>query len=119
MGRDEALGSTVLTGSEQLSQATTQEVRPRRSGKAVTAWLPALRCSASTILGCGRRIDRHGRMNDYGLVSVLPARIWAALILLILLRRVLAPSNRAGSLAGSSHRAVHRDVLWDSSGSRR
>jgi hypothetical protein len=85
MGRDEALGSTVLTDSEQVSQATTQVVDPRRSGKAVTAWLPFVLLPTSLILWLSSvgSIDM-AAMNDYGLVSVLPARIWAALILLIL-----------------------------------
>jgi hypothetical protein len=50
MGRYEALGNTVLTGIAEVSEATAQAVRPRRSAKAVTAWLPLVLLLASVIL---------------------------------------------------------------------
>src|SRR5512133_2815046 len=85
MGRDEALGSTVLTRTAEVSQTTTRVVPPWRSGKSATAWLPLLMLPASLILWLSSvgSIDM-AAMNDYGLVSVLPWQIWAALILLIL-----------------------------------
>ena len=85
MGRYEALGNTVLTGIAEVSEATTQAVPPWRLGKAVAAWLPLVLLPTSLILWLSSigSIDM-AAMNDYGLVSVLPARIWAALVLLIL-----------------------------------
>jgi hypothetical protein len=85
MGRDKALGSTVLTDIAQNTQTTDRVVRPWRAGKAVTAWLPLVLLPTSLILWLSSvgSIDM-AAMNDYGLVSVLPARVWVALILLIL-----------------------------------
>jgi hypothetical protein len=85
MGRYEAMGNTVLTGIAEVSEATTRAVPRRRFGKAVTAWLPLLLLPTSLILWLSSigSIDM-AAMNDYGLVSVLPAGIWAAMVLLIL-----------------------------------
>jgi hypothetical protein len=85
MGRDKALGSTVLTDIAHNTQTTDRLVRPWRAGRAVTAWLPLVLLPTSLILWLSSvgSIDM-AAMNDYGLVSVLPAEIWAALVLLIL-----------------------------------
>lgn len=85
MGRGEALGITVLTGIAAVSEARTRAGPPWRLGKTVTAWLPLVLLPTSLILWLSSlgSIDM-AAMNDYGLISVLPATIWAALILLIL-----------------------------------
>jgi hypothetical protein len=87
MGRDEALGITVLTDTDtpQVSEARIRGVPPWLRGKAVAALLPVVLLPISLVLWLSSvgSIDM-AAMNDFGLVSVLPATIWAALILLIL-----------------------------------
>jgi hypothetical protein len=85
MGRNKALGTTLLTEIPEVSEARTREVSPARGRKTVAVLLPVVLLPISLILWLSSvgSIDM-AAMNDYGLISVLPATIWVALILLIL-----------------------------------